>query len=71
MVVYIVHVDNGYTTAFGRDFILVLNEALHIPNIPHSLVNQSQLQHFGTVIQDNPYTSDPMTLLSPKNDFIA
>ena len=42
-----------------------------MPNPPYSLVNQNQLRHFGTVIQDNPYSSDPMTVLSPENDFIG
>ena len=42
-----------------------------MPNLPHSLVNQNQLRHFVTVIQDNTYSSDPMTVLSPENDFIG
>ena len=40
-------------------------------NLPHSLLNQNQLRHFGTVIQDNPYSSDPPTLLMNENDSIA
>ena len=71
MGVSIVYAATGYTTADRRIVILVLNEALHMPNIPHSLINQNQLRHFGTVIQDNPYSSDPMTLISPENHFIA
>ena len=35
MGVYIVHASTGYTTADGRNFILVLNEALNMPNLPH------------------------------------
>ena len=69
MGVYIVHAETGYTTADGRNFILVLNEALNFPNLPHSLVNQNQLRHFGADIQDNSYSSDPMTLLSPEELF--
>ena len=42
-----------------------------MPNPPYSLVNQNQLRHFGTVIQDNPYSSDPMNLLNPGKFFIA
>ena len=71
MSVSIVHAATGYTTAYGRNFIIVFNEALNILNLPHSLVNQNQSRHFGTVIQDITYSSDLITLLSPENDFIA
>ena len=64
--VSIVHAATEYTTADRRNFILVLNEDLNFPNLPHSLVNQNQLRHFGADIQDNSYLSDPMTLLSPE-----
>ena len=42
-----------------------------MPNLPHSLVNQNQLRHFENFIQDNPYSSDTMALLSPDNGFIV
>ena len=51
MGVLIVYVATGYTTVYGRNFILVLNEYLYMTNLPHSLVNQNQLRNFGTVIQ--------------------
>ena len=71
MDVTIVHAKTRYTISNGRNFILVLNEALYMPNLPHSLVNQNQIQNFRIVIQDNPYLRDPMNLRSPENDFIA
>ena len=63
MSVSIVHAATGYTTAYGRNFIIVFNEALNILNLPHSLVNQNQSRHFGTVIQDITYSSVLITLL--------
>ena len=37
--VSVVHAATGYTTAYVRNLILVLNEALHMPILIHSLVN--------------------------------
>ena len=39
--VSIVHVATRYTKADGRNFMLILNEAPHMPNLPRSLINQN------------------------------
>ena len=33
------HAETGYTSDFGRNYILILNEALCIPELRHSLIN--------------------------------
>jgi len=37
----------------------------------HSLINPNQLRHFGTIVQDNPYSKDNITYIDaniPDND---
>ena len=31
-----------------------------MPELPNTLVNQNQLRHFGTKVQDDPYSEIPM-----------
>ena len=46
----------------GQVYILILNEALWMPNLPHSLIDPNQLRHFGTTVQDNPVHMSPLHL---------
>jgi hypothetical protein len=61
----------GCTSANGLNFILLFPEALHLPNLGHSLFNPSQLPHFGTKVQDNPYDSKPMSITTRDDAFAA
>ena len=62
----IVSAATGYTSVNGRNYILVLNEALYIKEMQHTLVNQNQCRHFGADVQDKPYDANkPMAIISP------
>jgi hypothetical protein len=62
----------GYTSATGMNYILIFPEALYMPSLEHSLFNPNQLQqHFGTNVQDNPYTNEPMSISTPDGGFTA
>ena len=61
----------GYTAKTGLNYILVFPEALHMPDMEHSLFNPNQLRHFGTTVQDNPYAREPMTITSAGGEFTA
>ena len=61
----------GYTSPLGRNYILVMHEALWMPQLQHSLFNPNQLRHFGTLVQDNPYANTPMVVTSLGGDFVA
>jgi Reverse transcriptase (RNA-dependent DNA polymerase) len=39
----------------GHEFILVIHEALHFPNMPHSLLNPNQIRYAGNDVWDNPF----------------
>ena len=69
----IVQVATGYTTACGKRYILIFNEALHIPELEHSLMNPNQLRNYGVEVQDNPFSSDPMVVQKSGDDqdFVA
>ena len=43
----IVTAATGYTSATGDNYILILNEALWMPKLDHSLLNPNQLRHHG------------------------
>ena len=58
----IAQVAMGYTTADGKRYILIINEALWLPELELSLMNPNQLRHYGVQVQDNPYDSSPMTI---------
>ena len=50
----------------GQTYILVINEGLYFgTSMSHSLINPNQLRHFGTIVQDNPYSNDNITYLMP------
>ena len=68
----IVTAATGYTSANGRNYILVFNEALYIKDMEHTLINPNQCRHFGTEVQDNPYDrNEAMSIASPDEEFIA
>jgi hypothetical protein len=65
-------VATGYTAKNGLNYIIILPEALYMPDLDHSLVNPNQLRHFGTTVHDNPFhTMEPMRITSPDNEFTA
>ena len=50
----------------GDEFILIFNEALWMGNtLQHTLVNPNQLQAYGTIVQDNPFSSSPIKFEPP------
>ena len=52
------------------EYILVFNEALWMGDtLTHSLINPNQLRSFGTLVQDNPYHTDPLGIKPPPYDF--
>ena len=61
-----------FTSANGRNHILVFHEALYITDMRHNLINLNQCQNFGANVQDNPYHEEcPMSIESPDGEFIA
>ena len=67
----IVKAATGYTSYTGESYILVMNEALYMPKLDHTLINPNQLRHNGVMVQDSPFAGTPMTILSHKDDFCA
>jgi len=35
----------------------------------HTLINPNQLRHFGTQVQDNPMSSQPLSIITENNEF--
>jgi len=64
----IVQVATGYTAANGQRFVLIINEALWMPDLENSLMNPNQLRHFGVEVQDNPFHRDPMVIRKDDED---
>ena len=53
----------------NQGYILVFNEALQMGDtLPHSLINPNQLCAYGTLVQDNPFSRDPLAIEPPNND---
>jgi len=67
----IVQAATGYTSVNGRDYILIVNEALSMPNLDHSLINPNQLRCFNITVQDNPFADEPMAITSQDDGFTA
>ena len=53
----------------GQEFLLVFNQALYMPSLSHSLINPNQLRAFGTTVQDNPYSSEPLYIQTRNKKF--
>ena len=67
----IVTVATGYTNSHGRQYILVIHEALWMPDMAHSLANPNQLRHNGVEVNDNPYSGQPMVIRHDEEEFVA
>ena len=67
----IVSAATGYTSTNRETYVLVLNEALWMLSLDFSLLNPNQLRHNGLEVQDNPYSMEPMTIISHKNNLCA
>ena len=61
-------VDKGFYETLDK---LVLNEALLMPSLDHSLLNPNQVRHTGLEVQDNPYSMEPIAIISHNNKFCA
>ena len=69
--VSIITAATAYTAPSGRTYILIINEALWMPDLPHSLFNPNQFRHYGTTVQDNPYCDEPMVIADVEGVFTA
>ena len=70
--VLIVSADTWYTSANGRNYILVSNEALYIKEMHPTMINPNQCRNFGAAVQDNPYYADkPIAISSPDSEVTA
>ena len=50
----------------NEEYILIFNEALWMGDtLAHSLINPNQLHAYGTLVQDNPYHTDPVGITPP------
>ncbi len=67
----IVTAATGCASSTGLNHVLVFPEALHPPNLNHSLFNPNQSRHFGTKVQDNPCDSEPMSVTARDDSFTA
>jgi hypothetical protein len=44
----------------GKGYIFIMHEVLYFGNkMDHSLINPNQLRHYGVVVHNNPYETDP------------
>jgi hypothetical protein len=68
----IVQAGTAWTSqSTGETYILVCNEGLWMADhVDNSLVNPNQLRHYGIIVQDNPYSSSPLYIMSPDDDFV-
>ena len=48
--ILIVSAGTGFTSANGRNYILVFHEALYMPNMRHTLINTNQCRNFGAKV---------------------
>ena len=67
----IVRAATGYRSYTRESYILILNEALWISNLDHTLLNPNQLRHHVVEVQYNPYAMMPITIKSHEDDFFA
>ncbi len=58
------------STITGQTFILVFNEALWMGDtLPHTLINPNQLRHYGVRVQDDPTSTEPLSIITEDNEF--
>ena len=62
----IVHAATAWQSPHsGQTYILVFNESLWMGDkMDHTLINPNQLRHFGTIVQDNPMLSKPLSIIA-------
>jgi len=67
----IVQAATAYQSKYtGQVYILILNEALWMgDSMQHTLVNPNQLRYFGTKVQDNPTSDEPLHLMTEDHKF--
>jgi len=54
----------------GQTYILVFHEALWMGDtMDHSLINPNQLRHYGTMVQDDPTSRRPLSIITEDNEF--
>ena len=54
----------------GQTYILILNECLWMGDtMSHTLINPNQLRHFGTLVNDNPMSSTPLSIITEDKEF--
>ena len=54
----------------GQTYILVFNEALWMgDSMKSTLFNPNQLRHYGTKVQDNPVSENPLSIISDDDEF--
>ena len=54
----------------GQTYILILNESIWMGDtMSHTLINPNQLRHFGTKVQDNPMSDQPLSIITEDNGF--
>ena len=54
----------------GQTYILILNEALWMgASIDHTLINPNQLRSYGTIVQDNPVSPLPLSIVTEDKSF--
>ena len=67
----IVQAATGFTSSNGRNYILIINEALSMPSLDHSLWNPNQMRGHGVEVNDNPYGDEPMSISSSDENMVA
>jgi hypothetical protein len=56
----IVRAVTAYTDNSGNTYVLILNQALYLPDLDHSLLNPNQMRMNGVIVDDCPkHLSDP------------
>ena len=69
--VSIISAATRFTGTIVRQHIIVFHECLYMPKLSHTLINPNQRRHFQTLVQDTPYSTDPMSIISLDGDFIS
>ena len=67
----IVHAATAWQSSeTGQLYILVLNEALWMgDSMEETLLNPNQLRHFGTIVNDNPMSDQPLSIITEDHEF--
>ena len=67
----IAHVATAWQSPVsGQTYILVFNKALWMgTTMDHTLLNPNQLRHYGTIVQDNPTSPLPLSIVTEDRSF--